>query len=62
MNKLLRFFRKKKRAEKADPVETDCTVDEPAPFNGYVYEEQRAADKEVTERYKTLRGLGPFIK
>jgi hypothetical protein len=62
MNKLLRFFRKKKRAVKAGPAEADCAVDEPAPVNGHVYEKQRAADKEVTERYKTLRGLGPFLK
>ena len=62
MNKLLRFFRKKERAVKAASSEADCAVDEPAPVNGYVYEEERAADKEVTERYKTLRGLGPFLK
>lgn len=62
MNKLLRFFRKKKPAVKADFAEADGAVDEPAPVNGYVYEEERAADSEVTERYKMLRGLGPFLK
>lgn len=62
MNKLLRFFRKKKQAVKADFAEVDCAVDEPAPVNGYVYEKERAADREVTERYKMLRGLGPFLK
>ncbi|HEX7026134.1 MAG TPA: hypothetical protein VF268_02760 [Gammaproteobacteria bacterium] len=62
MNKILGFFRKKKRAMKTDPPGEDCTVEEPTPVNEYVSERQRAADQEVTEWYKTLRGLGPFIK